>query len=326
MNNFFSQRNGIQPSFPEQIYFQNCFAIGQLPSDINMDLFYSFFQDILFWKTDGSKIIPDLQHPDMKAVILSYENEELVKLCAFRAEKALSRSNFTLYDGHTLFMHFRQLDIDCDPRCRNVFISGLDVTVPKEMYFDLFKMFGALRYWEFCFEGDISKARFEFTRVTSSFAAVLSLQSTLNKDAFINLEVPLFPVTPISPCNRRNPYVVPAESYSPVQQQVHFSTNEIKEQYFLLCSMNTLNYCSPEERCADWGFRYAEESTENIKGALEECSMGTLSFEFSRKRMRNRGFSKKLCRGMLENFGRVSEENRRLFLQAAKRKILSYCI
>ncbi|GFT16780.1 uncharacterized protein NPIL_277221 [Nephila pilipes] len=315
----------MQQFFPEQIYFQNCFAIGHLPADINMEQFYAYFQDILIWKAEENKIIPDPHHPNLKAVILLYESEDLAKMCAIRAEKALSRSNFTLYDGHTLFMRFQQLDMDCDPRSRNITISGADVTVTKAMYLEFFKIFGTVRYYEFCFEGDIPKVRSEFTRVSSSFAAVLSLQNIFNKGAIIDLEFPLFPVTPIGPIGRRIQHIVPVENYAPVQQQAYDPTNEINEHNFLLSSMNTLNYWSPEERWADWGVRYAEESTENVTGSLEECSMETLSFEISRKRMRNRGFGKKSHRGIFENSGRVSEENRRSFLQAAKRKILSYC-
>ncbi|GIY63515.1 uncharacterized protein CDAR_393231 [Caerostris darwini] len=291
-----------------------------------MEYFFSFFQSFLFWKTDVRKIIPDFHYPDMKAAILTYENEEQAKLSAFKVSKVLCRTNLTLYDGNTLFLYCRQMDLQCDPRSRNVTISGLDTTVPKDMYLDLLKVFGTLTYFEFCLEGDIPKAVFEFSRVTSAFAAVLSLQGTLSKDALVTQDCPLFPLLPISCGYRRNRTNAPFEIPHQFQTPKHLPpTDEIREQYFMLCSMNTQTTHTNYYDAEDCYPRYIED-IDNIKGTIEECSMGTVSFEFSRKRMRERGFSKRLTKAMFENVDKMNEENRRIFLQAAKRKILSYCL
>ncbi|GBM18256.1 hypothetical protein AVEN_39019-1 [Araneus ventricosus] len=325
MSNPVQDQNTIQQCFPEQAYFQNCIAIGQLPADINMDQFFCLFHDILLCKTGGRKIIPDLKNPDKKAVILTYENEEMARLSGFRVNKIISRTSFVSYDGNALFLYCKQLDQECDPRSRNLAINGLDTTVPKDMYLDLLKVFGTIRYFEFCFEGDIPKARFEFTRASSAYAAMLSLQGTLSQDALVILEIPLFPVAPISRSVRQNHTAMPYDNVNQVHSPIpsFAPTDEVKERCFMLCSMNTLNYYWPEERFADWSPRFSEDS-ENVKGTIEECSMGAVSFEFSRKRMRERGFVKRWCKGMFDSLDKVCEENRRLFLQAAKRKILSY--
>ncbi|KAF8773181.1 hypothetical protein HNY73_015861 [Argiope bruennichi] len=210
-------------------------------------------------------------------------------------------------------------------RSRNLAIHGLDTTVPKDMYLDLLKVFGTVRYFEFCFEGDVPKARFEFTRATSAFAAMLSLQGTLNRDSLVTLEIPLFPVSPISRSIRVNQTLMPYDNMNHVHSSMpsFVPIDEVREQCFMLYSMNTLNYYSPEERFAEWSPRFTEE-TEHMKGTVEECSMGAVSFEFSRKRMREKGFARRWCKGVFDNLDKVNDENRRLFLQAARKKFLSY--
>lgn len=182
---------------------------------MNLEQIFSFFRDIPFWEKSSRKIIADLLNPNLRAVVVSYDNEKLSRLCSHKVNQAIVRPIFTLYDGDFLFQHCLHLDEKCDPRSRNVAISGFDTNVPKRMYLDLFKVFGTVNYFEFCIQGNIPKGRIEYARATSAFAAALCLQGTLSRETLVTVEIPLITGAAIGPVEKRTFTMTPCESCAP---------------------------------------------------------------------------------------------------------------
>lgn len=320
--------------YPEIKYFRNSIVIGDLPINVDLHKLFSHFDDISFWKSNGRKIIPDFKNPNQKAVILTYNDEETA--CASVLHfKAVSKINFIIYDGMALFCYCKQLDVNCDFRSRNVLLSGVDLDKSREVYFDIFKEFGHINYIKICPDGEISKVRVEFKRATSAYAAVLSLEVTMNQQSVISLEMSLFPISPIGRISNDTTAEMPLFPICPIGhinnniiadlvKEPTLNTNHINEdikQAFWCYTMNMNVYQNQHTFTKHNGIH---ENTTCHRELMEEYMMEGISFGITRRSFKEKlNFPYVVPKYVKDYLDRGGPENLKRFLQSTK-KMLSF--
>lgn len=311
----------MQP-YPEKIYFRNSIVIGDLPNNLDLNKLFDYFDDISFWKLNGKKVISDLQNPSLKAVILTYDDEESARMCSLRL-KSITSISFTLYDGIALFHYCTQLELTCDHKSKNILVSGMDINKSQDAYLDLLGNFGTICYFEFCSEGDIPKFRVEFTRVTSAFAALLSLQTALGENAVITMEMPLFPIYPIGPFEcKPNAECTSLAAHHKVTttHDAKRVPEEMKEQALTFCTMNFYQ----QDQQTFTNFNAFPEKFTYQRDIFDEYMMEAVSVGVSRKLFREKFCVPRIIPRYIQDcFERYSHENVKNFLQST-RKIMNF--
>lgn len=296
--------------YPEKAYFQRSIIIGNLPRSWDLNELFVCFDDISFWKLNSKVVIPDLRSQSLKAVILTFDDEESARICFCSFSfKTISSITFIPYSGTSLFYVCKQLNIVCDSRCRNVLISGIDSKKSKETYLDILKAFGKISYIEFCPEGDIPKIRVEFTRASSAFAAVLCLKTKLGEEALITLEMPLFPISPIAKPSGRVKKTSPGSVMKEETNEQPLRTMNIYEQDQQHTFTNV--FANPENVI------YQRDTFEEYM--MEDVFFGHRTRKLTRESLNCTPTAPELVKNYLN---RNTQENIKRFLQSRK-KIMS---
>lgn len=282
-------------------------VVGNMPKDTDLNHTLSCVHEINFWKLTSRRVIPDFRDPTLKAVILTYNDEESARLCYLRFKTAFC--SFTVYDGIALFQYIKQLDITCDIRSRIVHISGFDSSKCKQ-YLDRLSVFGTICYFEFCIQGEIPNVKVEFTRATSSFAAVLSLQGKVCKDTIMHLEIPLFPVSPVGFRQHNHlPVSVKLKLQDSVPSKALHMSGEMREQAIMNIHLNDIH-----------AFTNASGvSEENLTEAVSYLPFGMFKNLFGEKVI-----STRVSQYAYEYSNKNFQEYIRQYFQHTKKKFMSF--
>lgn len=318
---FYFTRDEDLQQYPEKKYFRNSIVIGDLPKNLDVSKLFDYFDDISFWKLTGKKVIPDLRNSSLKAVILTYDDEESAHMCSLRL-KSITNISFTLYDGIALFQYCTQLELTCNDKSKNILVSGMDSNKSQDVYLDLLGNFGTISYFEFCWEGDIPKFRVEFTRVTSAFAALLSLQAAFGENSVITMEMPLFPICPIGAFGcKPNAECRSLTSHPKVAtHETKGVPEELKEQAFMFCTTNLYQ----QNQQTFTNFNGVPEKFTYQRDIFDEYMMEAVSVGISRKLYREKFCVPRIIPRCIQDYSeRYSHENIKNFLQST-RKIMNF--